>query len=131
MPGGSTSCFGGGPEELHSLRLEIIVDWERVDKIDAIIDGIGIIGDLAVFVPPLAGPAQIFATGVEFVGFCKSGFELISGDPSSMLVTQTTNQAKIVVMASRFGRMTPYVGVAGNLLSLYLNLQPEVTWRID
>ena len=52
--------------------------------IDAGIDIIRLGADFARFIPPAAPYAQGVGSLVEFVGFIKSGVELIKGDPRSM-----------------------------------------------
>lgn len=97
--------------------------------IDAGIDIIRLGADFARFIPPAAPYAQGVGSLVEFVGFIKSGVELIKGDPRSMLVSQTTNSAKAIVMVARLERTIPIpvIGAIGNLVSLGINLQPQIT----
>ena len=114
-----------------SWQISVSVDWERVDKIDFVIDVIGLGVDLLTIIPPTAelGVAgQPIAMIAEGVGWIKSGVELLQGDPSSALYQQTENTLeRATVMIARGERLIPVIGAIGSLGSLYINLQPEIS----
>jgi len=77
---------------------------------------------------PVAAGAEAVGGVVEAVGLVKSGYELIRGDPSSMLLQQTTTTAeRLAVMIFRTERLVPGIGFIGNLVSLEINLKPQIT----
>jgi hypothetical protein len=114
------------------LDINIDVNWKNVDFVDAGIDVVGLAADLVSLYPPAAPVAQTVGTAVEGIGLVKSTIELIRGDPQSLLVSHTTRSAKVVVMAFRLERMVPIplIGSVGNVVSLGINLQPQIsaTW---
>ena len=113
----------------------IHVDWSKVDYIDLVIDGGGIVLELAGGVALFFGQPEItagteIAQGVlEGVGFVKSGYEVITGDPSSLLVQTTTKAVQASALVWRLERLIPVVGLIGNGVSLYINLEPQIEWR--
>jgi hypothetical protein len=113
------------------LDFDLYIDWSKVDLIDAGIDVIGLSADLASAFPPAAPVAEGIGTVAEGIGFIKSGVELIQGNPKSMLISQTTTAAKVTVMVFRLERMipVPIIGSVGNIVSLGINLQPQVSVR--
>ena len=121
-----------------SPRIEWNFSWagpENVDWIDAGIDGFGLLANGVALVASIIPGGQPVVVGaettggiVEGVGLVKSGYELFKGDPSSMLLQQTTSQAeRVVVMIFRAERIAPGVGFIGNLVSLNINLKPQVS----
>ncbi len=114
------------------------LDWnfswvgpENVDWIDAGIDVVGLIGNgvevgaMKLGAPQVAAGAWVVGTIVEGIGFIKSAIEL---DLKGMIVDQTFRSAeKTITLSSRFGRMAPGVGLAGNIVSLYMNFRPQVS----
>ncbi len=109
--------------------ISIEIDWSRVDKVDAAIDGLGLLANGVALAQPETAPVVETAGGiVEFAGTLKSAYELIRGDPSSMLLQQVTTQSeRYAVIVLRTVRLVPWVGFVGNLGSLYMNLRPRVT----
>ena len=100
--------------------------------IDAGIDVVGLSADLISVIPataPAAPTAQVVGFVAEGVGFGKSTIELIQGDPRSMFVSQTTDAAKATAIIFRLERMVPIPGIGsiGNLVSLGINLQPQIS----
>jgi len=114
---------------------EIDVDWSKVDIIDLIIDSGGIALELGGGFAFLLGHPEITvvaegAQGVlEGVGFMKSGYEVLTGDPSSLLVQTTTKQVQAYALVMRLERIIPVFGLIGNGASLYINLKPQIEWR--
>lgn len=95
---------------------EININWDKVDLVDAGIDVFGSLINLGEFIFPGVAPVGSF---VEGIGFVKSSVELLSGDPQSLLLQQTTDTSeRIVVMVSKLERMAPFVGFLGNMVSL-------------
>ncbi len=116
------------------LELSVYVDWSKVDYVDAGIDVFGLGANGVAIIAAFAGAEHVAAGAevvggiVETAGLAKSGYELIRGDPSDMLLQQTTNQAeRVAVMFARTERIVPGVGFLGNLVSLGINLKPQIT----
>jgi hypothetical protein len=121
--------------EKSGLPFEINVDWSQVDYIDLAIDVGGIVLELGGGVALLLGQPEVtagaeIAQGVlEGAGFVKSGYEVLTGDPSSLLVQSTTKQVQASALVMRLGRIIPVFGLVGNGASLYINLKPQIEWR--
>ena len=134
-PPPETTIGPAGPSLPH-MEISVYVDWDKVDRIDAAIDvfglgsnGVSLISASFGLVPVSAG-AEIVGGTVEGIGLLKSSYDLIQGDPSSMLLQQTTSQGeRIAVMIARTERIAPFVGFLGNLASLWINLKPQITIR--
>jgi RHS repeat-associated protein len=134
----STPTFSGpnitSPEPVPpSLHIDIQVNWDKVDKIDATIDAVGLttnvvtIVSLATGAEPVAIGSEIIGDIAEAGGLIKSGYELIRDDPSSMLLQATTSQAeRTAVIVFRAERLVPVVGFIGNLVSLAINIKPKI-----
>ena len=72
--------------------------------------------------------AAVIGSVVEGVGTVKSGAELVTGDPQSMLIQQTTNTVqRVAVMIFKVERLVPWIGFIGNGVSLYVNFKDAVT----
>ena len=106
---------------------EININWDKVDKIDLAIDVIGIVGDIGAIGSALFGqlelaiPFEGVSAAVELVGFGKSIYEATQGDPSSMLLDMSSQEVDFL-LAVRFSRVFPGVGIAFNGISIALNL---------
>jgi hypothetical protein len=115
--------------------VDISVDWSRADLIDAGVDIFGLVANGTGIVAAAIPGGQAVAVGAEGVGavvegagLIKSGYELLRGDPSSLIMQQTTNSIeRFSVMVFRTERMVPGIGFVGNLVSLQVNLKPQIT----
>jgi hypothetical protein len=110
------------------VDISVNVLWAQVDKVDAVIDTAGIIGDVASFFEPEGSIPFVITEIAEAAGFIKPSADLLSGDPNNMLLQQTTSAAeRTVVMLSRVEQLVPVVGFVGNIISLYINLKPQIS----
>jgi len=113
------------------LDINIYVDWSNVDYIDAGIDVIGLAVDILTLIPataPLGVAAQPYTIALEGVGLGKTLVELAQGDPTSFLYqANSSTLERAVIVAARTERMAPVVGSVGSVLSLWLNLEPQIT----
>jgi len=121
-----------GTKPLPYLKLSIYVDWTKVDGIDVTLDGISFLAEPAAGVAAAVAQPEISA-GAEIVGkisnrlsFLKAGIDLFKGEPKGMsknLFFDTAEKvAKLVFRAEGF---IPVIGMAGNGVSLYLDLKPQ------
>jgi hypothetical protein len=116
-------------------HLSIYIDWNQVDYIDLAIDGVGVVGGVISWGGTLTGQPEVIllaesVSGIfEFAGFVKSAYEVYTGDPSSMLLKTTTEQVQYIALASRFGRIVPWIGLIGNGISSYINLKPQISYK--
>jgi RHS repeat-associated protein len=115
-----------------NIRIQVNVDWSKVDKVDAIIDTGGVIGDVALFFQPEGNGPYIISEAAEGLGFIKGLSDIGTGDTSNMFMHQFTNTfEKAPVLFFRFERLAPGIGSVGNLVSLYLNLKPKLSISIE
>jgi RHS repeat-associated protein len=122
----------GNTEEGINIRVQVNVDWTKVDKVDAIIDAGGVIGDVALFFQPEGNGPYIISEAAEGLGFMKGLSDIGTGDTSNMFMHQFTSTAeKAAVLFFRAERLAPVVGSVGNLVSLYLNLKPKLSISIE
>jgi RHS repeat-associated protein len=122
---------GNADSEGINIRIQVNVDWSKVDKVDVIIDTGGILGDLALLAQPEGDVPYIISEAAEGLGFLKSLSDISNGDTSNMYMHQMTSTTeKAVVLFFRAERLVPLVGFAGNLVSLGMNLRPEFSISI-
>jgi hypothetical protein len=72
---------------------DINIDWENVDKLQANLDGAGILGDIALVVQP-EGPREVVEAGVTLVELVAAGDAVIDtaqGSPENLIQTIATN----------------------------------------
>ena len=130
---GPTISSPNPPSPSLHINVDVYVDWTKVDGIDFAIDIAGLYGDVSTLFPNPSTPVIYGGSELaEAAGFVKGVVDLASGDPSNLIYQQTqSNLERTALMFFRGERLVPYVGFIGNLGSLYLTLDPEVTVNIS
>jgi hypothetical protein len=134
IPGKKSTSTPNSPVIRPSPPLEVEVsgasyniNWDRVDKVDVIIDVLGISGDIANFFVPEGTFIYGITEIIEGASFLNTVIDLIRGDPSNFVINQAeTLGEKSLLIGSRFERLFPVVGVIGNLVSLGINIGPAI-----
>jgi hypothetical protein len=111
-----------------NIKVNVNVDWNKVDKVDAIIDAGGIIGEVA----SVAGPPGKVAYGIseiaEGAGAVKDIYDAFKGDPKNLTKDQIKSDVLNFIPDSE--RLTPGLGFVMNLLSLGMNFAPATQFNI-
>lgn len=111
----------------------IITLNDNIDIFNLVVDVVGILADGILFAFP-DGPgeiAEVIGGIAELAGAINTLNDVSKGNLSGVQGTSRNEMIRIIsenpILIARFGRMTPILGLAGNIYSLYENLDPKVT----
>jgi hypothetical protein len=99
-------------EDAINIRVR---SWNEVDQAGAIIDSLGIAGDLAFLIPGPGTAAWLATEALELTTVTKAWDQLdAGGDPSGVIISTS------IVIGQSF-KLLPENGTFGNILSLWTN----------
>jgi hypothetical protein len=124
------TTIGQSPDGFNIIpKVNITVNWEKVDKVDFWIDVAGLAGNISKNITigrvPVGLAVYVVSEGAQGVGLGKAIVDVFNKKPQNMAL------ALIEKTAIYGGKLSPSYGWAFNLVSLGINILPNTTIGIS
>jgi hypothetical protein len=124
-------------ESFHGAVIHIyipVLDVQQLstlDQLSVVVDLVGIVGDISVFVPGTQG-LEVAITGFEGVALVIETADLIVNQDTSGLsleVIKTTTGQLFSQSPEKFVRVAPLLGIVSSIVDLGITTKDAISWK--